>query len=301
MVSDLGFVLVKYRQGLLFLGLSKMEPQSDDNVEVLNAREAFFSTLAPGQLVEELFDSVPGAYFFVKDRKSRFMGGSRSFAQTLGEEGMNSMVGKTDYDFSPDFLADAFFRDDQRVMTTGQSIFSQIELVPSADGSLDWLCTTKIPLRDSQSEVVGLAGVSRIISDSDSVYADHPEMHRIVKFVRAHYREKLSVADMAKFGGVSISSQERLFRKTFGLTPLMYLRKTRLNSACKLLRESDVCLSDIAVQCGFNDQTNMTRAFRLELKITPLRYRRRFSNHSPQVRQRQVRTKVSRSLAFHHS
>jgi AraC-like DNA-binding protein len=259
-----------------------MEPQLDDSEEAANVHQTFLNSLASGRWMEELFDAVPGAYFFVKDRKSRFMGGSQDFARTLGESDIEALVGKTDYDYSPDFLADAFYNDDQRVMATGRPIFNQIELVPSADGSLDWLCTSKIPLRNTDGEVIGMAGVTRIISDSDAVYANNPEMRRIVDYVRQHYRAKLSVADMARVGGISVSSQERLFRKTFGLTPLMYLRKTRLNAACKLLRDSDVGLSDIAVQCGFNDQTNMTRAFRLELKITPLRYRRRFSSQGNQ-------------------
>ena len=238
----------------------------------------FLDLLRPGQLLEALFDNVPGAFFFVKDRESRFMGGSLSFARTLGERSIESMVGKTDYDYSPDFLADGFYADDQRVIRTGQSISNQIELVPSADGSLDWLCTTKIPLFDHDGAVVGLAGVTRIIRDSDAVYADHPEMRKIVDFVREHYREKLSVGDLAKVGGISVSSQERLFKKTFELTPLMYLRRTRLNAACKMLRDSTLGLAEIAVQCGFNDQTNMTRAFSQELKITPLKYRRSFSD-----------------------
>lgn len=237
--------------------------------------------------MEALFDNIEGAHYFVKDRKSRFMGGSKSFAATLGEDSIKAMVGKTDYDYSPDFLADVFSTDDQQVMKSRNPIFDKIELVPSADGSLDWLCTTKIPLFGRDNEVVGLAGLARIISDSDSVYAEHPEMHRIVDYVRVHYREKLTVADMAEVAGISVSSQERLFRKMFGLTPLMYLRKTRLNAACKLLRESDVSLAEIASACGFNDQTNMTRAFRLELKITPLRYRRRFSHSSPKPKSKQ--------------
>lgn len=228
-------------------------------------------------MLESLFDAVPGVHYFVKDRDSRFMTGSSSFAHTLGELSMDGMVGKTDYDYSPDFLADAFYADDQRVMQSGQALLNKVELVPAEDGSLDWLSTTKLPLFDLNGTVVGMAGVTRIIQDSDAVYADHPEMHLIVNYVREHYREKLSVADMAKVGGISVSSQERLFRRTFGLTPLMYLRKTRLNAACKLLRDSETSLAEIAVLCGFNDQTNMTRAFRLELKITPLRYRRRFS------------------------
>ena len=239
--------------------------------------ESFRSSLRPGQLFVDLFDSVLDVHFFVKDRESRFMGGSVSFANTLSERSIEPMLGKTDHDYSPDFLADAFYADDQEVISTGQGLYNKIELVPSEDGSLDWLCTTKIPLFGNDGSVVGLAGVARVIRDTDSVYAEHPEMHLIVDYVRAHYREKLSVTDMARVGRISVSSQERLFRKTFGLTPLMYLRKTRLNAACKLLRDTNTTLSEIAVECGFNDQTNMTRAFRLELKITPHRYRRRFS------------------------
>lgn len=271
-----------------------MKQPSTDMYSPQALQESFRRSLRPGQLMESLFDCVPGAFFFVKDRESRFMAGGRSFAQTLGEDSIEAMIGKTDYDYSPDFLANGFYADDQRVMSTGQAIYNNIELVPSADGSLDWLCTTKVPLFDNDGAVVGLAGVARIIRDSDAVYAEHPEMRRIVDYVRAHYREKLSVSEIAKVGGISVSSQERLFKKTFGLTPLMYLRRTRLNAACKMLRETAVGLAEIAVQCGFNDQTNMTRAFRQELKITPLKYRRSFSE-TDSHRRRGATTIVLRS------
>jgi AraC-like DNA-binding protein len=249
-------------------------------------QQDFLAALRPGQLLVELFEAVPGAYFFIKDTESRFMGGSDSFARTLGEESIQALLGKTDYDFSPDFLADAFLADDRQVMESGEPVLNRIELVPTQDGSLDWLSTTKIPLYSREGDIIGLAGVTRRIRDSDAVYAEHPEMHRIVDYVREHYREKISVGDMARCGGISVSSQERLFRKTFGLTPRMYVRKTRLNAACKLLREGEASLADIAVQCGFNDQNSMTRAFRLELKITPLRYRRRFSEGRQRLRNR---------------
>ncbi len=264
-----------------------MLPLDQKEVSPHMIRAEFVDSLQGGQLFEALFEVIPGAYYFVKDLNCRFVGGSQSFAQAFNEESIDAMLGKTDYDFSPEFLADAFFADDQKVLKTGKPIFNKIELVPSAaDASLDWLCTTKIPLKGSDGSVVGLAGVARVVRDTDSVYAEHPEMHRIVDFVRANYRTKLSVADMAKVSGISVSSQERLFKTTFGLTPLMYLRKTRLNAACKLLRDTETSLAQIAVQCGFNDQTNMTRAFRLELKITPLRYRRRFAEKKPKLSRR---------------
>ncbi|MGC6424651.1 MAG: helix-turn-helix domain-containing protein [Lentimonas sp.] len=257
----------------------KSHPLSDS--ERREMQHAFLGRLRSGHLMEGLFNAIPGVFYFVKDLDSRFMGGSSGFARSMGASSVDEIIGKTDYDYSPDFLADAFFADDQSVMTGEKEIHDKIELVPAADGSLDWLKTTKVPLYGHEGGVVGMAGVTRVIRDNDAVYTDHPEMHRIVEYVRTHYREKLSVADMANVGGISVSSQERLFRKIFGLTPLMYLRKTRLNAACAMLRDTSVDLAEIAVNCGLTDQTNMTRAFRLELKITPLKYRRRFREAKP--------------------
>lgn len=240
---------------------------------------AFVSQLRPGQLLETLFDAVPEVYFFAKDGESRFMAASLGFARMLGASSVEEIIGKTDFDYSADFLAEAFVADDRRVMTTGQTMFRKVELVPTGD-SLDWLSTTKVPLYNHAGDVVGLAGVCHVISDSDELYRNHPEMRRIVEFIAEHFREKVTIADMAQVAGISVSSVERLFRGTFGVTPLMYLRKTRLNAACRMLRQGNASLAAIAEACGLNDQTGMTRAFRQELKITPSRYRRRFSQRS---------------------
>ena len=243
--------------------------------------EAFLAQLRPGQLLEPLFDAVPEAFFFVKDRESRFMTASESFARMLGADSVEEIIGNTDFDYSADFLAQAFVADDRRVMSTGQAMWRKVELVPTGE-SLDWLSTTKIPLYDTKGEVVGLAGICHVIPDSDELYRNHPEMRRIIEFIGDNFREKITITNMARAAEISVSSVERLFRATFGVTPLMYLRKTRLNAACRMLRQGNDSLADIAEASGFHDQSGMTRAFRQELKITPHRYRRRFSESREQ-------------------
>ncbi|MEM6884036.1 MAG: AraC family transcriptional regulator, partial [Verrucomicrobiota bacterium] len=109
------------------------------------------------------------------------------------------------------------------------------------------------------------------------LYLHHPEMRLIVEYIQNNYRAKVTLSQMAKAAGISVSSVERLFRRNFGLTPHQYLQKTRLNAACRYLRMDQIELVQIAKECGFNDQTSMTRSFRQELKITPLKYRQRFS------------------------
>ena len=241
--------------------------------------ETFFAELRPGQLLESLFNTMPEFFFFVKDRSSRFVTASLPFAQGLGAKDVQEIIGKTDFDYSADFLAEAFVADDRRVIQTGQLMSNKVELVPSGD-SLDWLSTTKVPLYGHKDDVIGLAGLSHVILDSDALYCNHPEMRKLVSFIQEHFREKITATHLASAAGISVSSVERLFRATFGVTPLMYLRKTRLNAACRLLRSGDQGLATIAATCGFRDQQGMTRAFRQELKITPLKYRRRFSSNN---------------------
>ena len=62
-----------------------MKSFSADTFTPQALKESFCQSLRPGQLMESLFDCVPGAFFFAKDRESRFMAGGQSFAKTLGE------------------------------------------------------------------------------------------------------------------------------------------------------------------------------------------------------------------------
>jgi len=231
----------------------------------------------------ELFDAVPGVYFFVKDRESKFMAAGKSFVRQLGVDDVKEIIGKTDHDFSADFLADGFLADDREVIRTRKPLLNKIELVPTED-SLDWLTTTKIPLFDRKGAVTGLAGLTRITRDSEALYRDHPEMHRIIDHIRANFRRKIVAADLAELVEISVSSVERLFKKTFGVSPNKYLRRTRLHAACQALRTTERAIAQIATDCGFADQTSMTRDFRSELNLTPARYRMRFQKNGRKLR-----------------
>jgi AraC-like DNA-binding protein len=241
----------------------------------LAAAAAFRQNLRPGQFFEALFDAVPGAYYFVKDRQSRFMAASSNFAKTLGLNDAEELIGLGDHDFSADFLADIFVADDRQVMETGEALLNKVELVPTED-SLDWLTTSKVPLFANDGSVVGLAGVTRKMRDNDALYQKQPEMHRIVDHIRANFRQEVMLNDLAKVADISASSVGRLFHQTFGLTPIRYIKMTRVNAACTALRETRKSLVEIAKSSGFNDQACMNRDFRAMLNLTPRHYRLKF-------------------------
>ncbi len=250
---------------------------------VVKAEQAnFYQQLKPGQFLETLFEVMPGAALFVKDRAGRFMSASPAFVKMMGVRNFDEILLKTDYDFSADFLADAFTADDRRVMETGRPLLNKGELVPQGE-SLNWLITSKIPLYGRKGEVVGLAGVIRSVGETDSVYRGHPEVRVIVEYIREHFREKIGVQDFARVGGISVSSVERRFRKAFGLSPAKYLKQTRVNAACRLLRTTEQTMSTISRLCGFNDPTAMSRDFRKQLQMSPREYRNRYRDPQKSV------------------
>lgn len=69
----------------------------------------------------------------------------------------------------------------------------------------------------------------------------------------------------------------RQFHRHFGCTLSEYARRARVARAQELLRHTDRGISDIALACGFADQSHLTTAFRRVTGVPPLRYRLAFS------------------------
>src|SRR6266851_7741178 len=120
-----------------------------------------------------LFDCVEDVLVWVKDHDGRYCWVNRAFLLNYALDhprsetpaGSDSVLGKTDYDLSPTFLADQFRLDDEQVLT-GKWIVNRIELVGQPEGSTVWNVTNKIPLVDDSGDVVGTAGITRRLDTS---------------------------------------------------------------------------------------------------------------------------------------
>lgn len=103
----------------------------------------------------------------------------------------------------------------------------------------------------------------------------HARLAPILAYVCDHLEEDLKVAALAKMAQLSLPHFCRLFKRTMGLSPYRYILLQRISLAKTLLDESALSLSDIALQCGFYDQSHFNLQFRNHTGATPQGYRDR--------------------------
>jgi len=84
----------------------------------------------------------------------------------------------------------------------------------------------------------------------------------------------LTIAELAADAGVNAGHLAGTFRRYFSCTVGEFVRRQRVELACRLLTDSDSPLADVALQTGFADQSHFTRTFKSHIGLTPAAYRK---------------------------
>ncbi len=223
-----------------------------------------------------LFDALPEAYFFAKDRDSRFVKVNHLFLENHGLDTEAQALGKTDRDFHPPVMAEAYIAEDRRIMAGRVPVAGQVWPVLHRRTSPRWYVAAKAPLFDASGDVIGLAGAMYRIAEPEEMRRHFQELLPVVQHVEQHFAEAVSMAEMASLAGLSTTHFNRRFQQLLHMTPTHYLRTVRIQSAQHLLTTTSRPLSEIAVEVGFTDQSHFTRRFRETTGMTPDAYRRQF-------------------------
>ena len=96
-----------------------------------------------------------------------------------------------------------------------------------------------------------------------------------VKFCMDHYAEGITVDDIADAAGYSRSHFTRMFTSVQGVSPGRYLREVRLGNAARMLQLESGNVKEIALRCGFPDESYFCKAFRLRYGVTPDLFRKK--------------------------
>ena len=99
---------------------------------------------------------------------------------------------------------------------------------------------------------------------------------RAVEVLRESFTEHLTLTQVASAAGVHPVYLAREFRRCQGCTIGEYLRRLRIERACRQLSSTDESLATIAAATGFSDQSHFSRTFKRLMGMTPAQYRANF-------------------------
>lgn len=111
-------------------------------------------------LLRTLIDALPDS-IYIKDATSHFLLANKACAAWVGVADPDALDGKCDHDFYPAEYADRYLADERRLLETGEALFDREEEVRRADGSVHWILTTKVPIRDADGRLAGFVGIGR--------------------------------------------------------------------------------------------------------------------------------------------
>jgi AraC family transcriptional regulator len=96
---------------------------------------------------------------------------------------------------------------------------------------------------------------------------------RVIEMMTVRFSEPLGLDELASEACISKYHFARLFRRTVGVTPLGFLTNIRMETAKRLLRTTDLTVSEIAVACGYPAPVNFTAAFTARHGLSPSHFR----------------------------
>ena len=120
------------------------------------------------------------------------------------------------------------------------------------------------------------------IQEADSsIYRAPKNQDRILtmmSFIQENYAEKLTLEQIADAASISTRECLRCFRESIHQSPMDYLIEYRVQIAKKLLKATNLSITEIALSCGFNSNSYFTKIFHRSCGKTPNAYRKELQN-----------------------
>lgn len=98
-------------------------------------------------------------------------------------------------------------------------------------------------------------------------------LNKAISYIKNHYKEPIRLHHLADRVNLSERHLSRVFRRRYGLSPINYINRLRVRHACSYLTETELNITEIALECGFGDSNYFARQFRKWLGMSPSQYR----------------------------
>lgn len=226
---------------------------------------------------EDLFDCLSDAVFFIKNERCQYVVVNRALVERCGLHEKREIIGRTPDEVYPAPLGLNYREQDKKVLDTGEPILNQLELHLYPSGRKGWCLTNKVPMHGTHERVIGIVGISKDLEFGRGSSEGFQKISKAVQHIQQFYVESLRINSLAEMSGLSVYQFEQRIRAVFQVTAGQYIQKVRMEAAMRRLRESQDSLAQVAVECGYSDQSAFSRQFRLTVGLSPGQYRKAFA------------------------
>jgi AraC-like DNA-binding protein len=237
-------------------------------------------TLPDSRAAYGLLQYLSDLPYFAKDRLGHFTAVNAAFIEIAGFQEELEILGKTDFDIWPRFLAEHYVKDDARVLESGIPSMNRVELVLGRDRSSDWFTTTKVALFNASGSVIGLEGVCRYFKKANAPIEQSKRMPTVIAFIMENYSKKIDIPELAAMAFLSMKQFERNFKLEYGVVPVRYIQRIRLDAARQLLVMTRLPIAQISRETGFYDSSHFSHQFLKYTGFSPKAYREKYPHLS---------------------
>ncbi len=132
-------------------------------------------------LLKTIINSAPIRIFW-KDTKGVYLGCNKAFLEDAHLNDEREIIGTTDYDHVWRVDAERFRADDRRVCESGTAKLNYIEEQPREDGKRRIISTSKVPLKESTGEIIGVLGIYQDITKEYEATTAFKEQEKLLHF-----------------------------------------------------------------------------------------------------------------------
>jgi len=133
-----------------------------------------------------------------------------------------------------------------------------------------FLCLIIADFHNSMKKSKSQEAESRFSPDPDSM----TRLQKAISYMTTHYRQKLSLRQLCKICGISNTHFKRLFSKVFKCSPIAFLNKIRIASACADLEYNSKPINTIALESGYDSLSSFNRQFKKLMDMPPREWRK---------------------------
>lgn len=233
---------------------------------IASLRAPFIACLKRGECFETSSADIPPSGFAVSFQPASI---NRSFAESLPLDplAISDPFVRRDVDLVKPFMGDTGLSRELRADEADfmAILLRQIQNLTSAQEDPYWPCRSRSYFLEA------LVMISEM--DGNMAPAKNTKAHAIINYLHAHYAEKLSLDDIARFFGSNRTSLQKIFKDEFGMSVFEHILFYRISMAQLLIRNTELSLKEIGFRVGYGDYSQFFREFTKRCRMSPQEFR----------------------------